>query len=108
MEAIKKIMTEEIERLHPVGMTEHTKPKGKSKEIVDLMINNGFHLIHTGGGCWALYKEFSDGTSCLLTDNDAGVTGLDTGICIGIENKDGEPIMQTWVDDPKNIYIEWE
>ena len=26
-------MTEEIERLHPVGMTEHTKPKGKSKEI---------------------------------------------------------------------------
>lgn len=108
MEKIKKIMTEEIERLHPVGMTEHTKPQGKSKEIVDLMISNGFHLIHTGGGCWALYKEFSDGTSVLLTDNDAGVTGLDTGICIGIENKDGEPIMQTWVDDPKNIYIEGE
>ena len=64
----------------------------------------GFEEVHTGGGCTALQKCFSDGTSILITDGDASIEdGLENGLCIGFENADGQADLQVEVKNPKDI-----
>ena len=64
----------------------------------------GFEEVHTGGGCTALQKCFSDGTSILITNNGgASIDGMDNGLIVGFENADGEAELQVIVDNPKDI-----
>ena len=64
----------------------------------------GFDEVHTGGGCTALQKCFSDGTSILITDGDASIEdGLENGLCIGFENAEGQPELQVEVKNPNDV-----
>ena len=64
----------------------------------------GFEEVHTGGGCTALQKCFSDGTSILITDGDASIEdGLENGLCIGFENAEGQPELQVEVKNPNDV-----
>ena len=64
----------------------------------------GFEEVHTGGGCTALQKCFSDGTGILITNNGgASIDGMDNGLIVGFENADGEAELQVIVDNPKDI-----
>ena len=64
----------------------------------------GFDEVHTGGGCTALQKCFSDGTSILITNNGgATIEDMDDGLIVGFENADGEAELQVIVENPKDI-----
>tara|TARA_B100001964_G_C14017067_1_gene502067 strand:- start:143 stop:784 length:642 start_codon:yes stop_codon:yes gene_type:complete len=63
----------------------------------------GFEEVHTGGGCTALQKCFSDGTGILITDGDASTDNLNSGLVVGFENADGEPELQVEIKNAKNI-----
>ena len=63
----------------------------------------GFEEVHTGGGCTAMQKCFSDGTGILITDGDASIDNLDDGLIVGFENADGEADLQVEVKNPKDI-----
>ena len=64
----------------------------------------GFDEVHTGGGCTALQKCFSDGTSILITNNGgATIEDMDEGLIVGFENADGEAELQVIVENPKDI-----
>ena len=64
----------------------------------------GFDEVHTGGGCTALQKCFSDGTSILITNNGgATIEDMDDGLIVGFENTDGEAELQVIVENPKDI-----
>jgi len=76
-----------------------------SKECVSTLKENGFSGWDTGGGCKALCKNFADGTLLMITNLDAGLDEMQDGLCLGLEDKEGNSILQIWVDDPKNIYF---
>ena len=41
----------------------------------------------------------------MITNLDAGLDGMQDGLCLGLEDKEGNPILEVWVDNPKNIYF---
>ena len=76
-----------------------------SKECVSTLKGHGFSGWDTGGGCMALRKNLADGTLLMITNLDAGLDGMQDGLCLGLEDKEGNPILELWVDNPKNIYF---
>jgi len=58
-----------------------------------LLVENGFELEHTGGGCLVLTKEFKGGGYLMVSDSDAGVDFMDHKIMVGIYDKEGDDLV---------------